>query len=100
YNDKFVELDIKNNLFVCEDITSYLLSKGFGISINVQNIVLQLKSDTEVHSKLVDQRLRFPVCVRNDCAHLQRSTQQHGSFKTYHINILRLADSQIGRAHV
>ena len=75
-------------LFIAQNVTSNILSKDGSIAINIQEIIFQLKSDTQVHAKIIQLLRIFRRSPSQKSANLQACSQQYRSFQTNHFQIL------------
>ena len=75
---------------VAQDIPTYIFTKYGSITVHIQQIVFQLKSDTHIHAKVIQPFRIFSRSTAQQCSDFQTCRQQHGCFQTNHLQVFLL----------
>jgi hypothetical protein len=75
---------------VAQDIPTYIFTKYGSITVYIQQIVFQLKSDTHIHAKVIQPFRIFSRGTAQQCSDFQTCRQQHGCFQTNHLQVFLL----------
>ena len=75
-------------LLVATYVTAYSFAEGGGVTEAVKQIILYLKSQSEVNAVVIDRLLLSGCCATYDGAALECGCQQHGSLQANHLEVV------------
>ena len=81
-------IDEHEGLLVGSDIATNLLTEHLGIAIDIEEIILQLESQTNLLTKLIQVLGIFLRSISQNSTNLQSTSQEYAGLETDHLDIL------------
>ena len=85
-------IDEHVGLLVRRDIAAYRLAEDGGVAIDIEQVVLQLESQSYLFAILIEMSCIFVAGTSQYSPHLHGTGQQDAGLQTYHFKIFSLCD--------